>query len=122
MYEIQIDHEFCAAHALFVVGLREPKHGHNFKVTASFGARELDSDGLVVDFHEAQAALREICSEWDNRDLNETPPFDGVNPTAEAIAREIATRLEGDLGLREGVGVAWVSVTEAPGCRAVYRA
>jgi 6-pyruvoyl-tetrahydropterin synthase len=44
------------------------------------------------------------------------------NPTAECVARVIADRLKTRLKgkLPRGVSLARVSVTEAPGCEAVY--
>lgn len=112
--------EFAAAHAIVIGGEREPVHGHNWRVRAVVAGRELDGDGLLCDFHEVERELRSIVERHHNRSLNETPPFDRVNPTAEHVAREIGAelrrRLSGRLG--KGVRVSRVSVTEAPGCEA----
>ena len=123
MFEIAIEAEFCAAHALVIAGEREPLHGHNWRVTAVIAGAELDGDGLLVDFHAARKVLGEILAPWNNGNLNEIPPFDTVNPSAEQVAKEIAERLAEQLGpiLANGACVASVTVTEAPGCRATYR-
>lgn len=123
MFEIAIEAEFCAAHSLLIAGEREPVHGHNWRVTAVIGGPELDGDGLLVDFHAAQRVLGEILAPWNNGNLNELPPFDTVNPSAELVARQIAERLADQLGpmLVAGARVASVTVTEAPGCRATFR-
>ncbi len=106
-----------------LAGQREPLHGHNWHVTATIAGERLDSDGLLCDFHTVHDALCEIIGPFENRNLNEVKPFDVVNPSAENVARHIADELS--LRLNEGLSpharVAEVSVTEATGCRAVYR-
>lgn len=122
MFELSIETEFCAAHAIVLVGVREAVHGHNFRVTVTVGGPELDSEGLLCDFHAVQAALHPIISRLNNTNLNEVDPFDRVNPTAENIARHIGDALKVAVGpvLPRGVGVRSVRVTESPGCAAVY--
>lgn len=122
MHEVTVESEFCAAHALRIRGEREPTHGHNFRVRATVGALELDPDGLVCDFHALERSLGQIIGPLRDRDLNTTPPFDRINPSAERIAEHIARSLadaSGALGAR--VRVLRVSVTEAPGCEATHR-
>jgi 6-pyruvoyltetrahydropterin/6-carboxytetrahydropterin synthase len=134
MYELTVEAEFCAAHALVIAGVREPTHGHNFRVTVTLAGPVLDPDGMLVDFHAVERRLREILGPWQNADLNAAAPFGGpkgLNPSAEHIARTIAEGLEA--GMTEVVGagdrrsgadrprVAAVRVTEAAGCAAVYR-
>lgn len=122
MFEVSVRAEFCAAHALSIAGVREPVHGHNWKVTAAVRGGALDGDGLLCDFHTVEAALREIVAPFDNADLNKTAAFEGVNPSAENVARYIAERLGAALNgaLSPHAAVAWVSITEAPGCLATY--
>jgi 6-pyruvoyltetrahydropterin/6-carboxytetrahydropterin synthase len=122
MYTLEIEHEFCAAHALFIAGVREPLHGHNFHVTVTIAGEDLDSDGLVCDFHTAQAELRKVCKPLHNADLSITRPFDELNPTAEHIARHVAEALAARLddALAPGARVTGCRVTESPGCAATY--
>lgn len=123
MYTIDVEHEFCAAHALSISGSREPIHGHNFRVHAVIATDELDNDGLVCDFHTALDTLKDICAPYTNNNLNDIAPFDKSNPTAELLARfihnELADRLDGSI---TPARVASVSVSEAPGCVATYNA
>lgn len=83
----------------------------------------MDQDGLLVDFHALERSLAEIIAPFHNNDLNRTPPFDLVNPTAEHVARHIAeslaARIDAEARAR-GVRVVSVSVTEAEGCVAMY--
>lgn len=118
MYLIRIERSFSAAHSLDIGGVREPIHGHNWAVGATLAGPSLDADGLLVDFHAMERALDGIVGRFHNRNLNDTPPFDRVNPSAELVAQFIAVELSGHLP--RGVFVQSVSVGEAPGCTATY--
>lgn len=122
MYEIRVEHEFAAAHALSISGAREPVHGHNWRVTLTITGATLDDDGLLADFHTIEHALGETCAPFHNANLNETPPFDRVNPSAELVARHIADALAEQLdpALAPHARVTSVTTTEAPRCRATY--
>ena len=119
MFEVEIERVFCAAHAIVMNGEREPVHGHNWQVVATIAGPDLDEDGLLCDFHVLDRRLAEILAPFQNADLNTTPPFDTLNPTAEHVARHVARQLAD--GLPRGLAVTRVAVNEAPGCRAVYR-
>jgi 6-pyruvoyltetrahydropterin/6-carboxytetrahydropterin synthase len=122
MFEINVEAEFCAAHALLIQGVREPVHGHNWRVTATLAGSRLDDDLLLIDFHAVEAELAAILAPFRNADLNRTPPFDGINPSAEAVARHIGDTL--NRRLPDGPDrprVVAIRVTEAPGCSVVYR-
>ncbi len=118
VYQLRIERQFCAAHALQIKGVREPTHGHNWRVRVIVTGAALDEDGLLCDFHLLEAKLDAILAPLHNADLNGTPPFDRVNPTAEHVARHIAVSMEPHLP--RGVRLASASVTEAPGCEASY--
>ena len=121
-YTITVTHEFCAAHTLTIAGAREPLHGHNFVTKATIAGDTLDGDGLLCDFHTVHAVLVEICEPFTNRNFNEVAPFDTKNPSAELIAKHIGDELAGrlDEALAPNAKVQSVSITEAPGCVAVY--
>ena len=123
MYEITVERTFCAAHAIVIRGQREPLHGHNWQVTATIAGDALDEDGLLCDFHAVERVLVEITEPFLNKNLNEVPPFHDVNPSAEHVARHLATELAARLKneLASGGRVRAVSVTEAPGCCATYK-
>lgn len=125
MYEISVEREFCAAHALVIKGAREPIHGHNFRVTLTLQGLHLDSDGLLIDFHALERVVMEILSPMTNVDLGTLACFAHASPTAENIARHVAlataARLREITGDTAGVRVASCRVTEAPGCSATYR-
>ena len=119
MYELSIERVFCAAHAIVICGVREPMHGHNWHVTVRVAGARLNEDGLLVDFHAVEDALDTVLAPFRDGNLNETPPFDELNPTAELVARHIADYVVDQLP--DDVLLHSVSVTEAPGCVATYR-
>lgn len=122
MYVLSVKTEFCAAHAIVLRGEREPVHGHNFVCRVEVAGPQLDDEGLLCDFHAVEQALLAVVGPFTNRNLNDTPPFTTINPTAERLAEHIGTavaaRLRGDLP--RGVRVVRASVTEAPGCEATF--
>lgn len=122
MFELTVQSTFSAAHAILIAGTREPLHGHDWRVTVTVGAEELDSDGLICDFHTVRDMLGEIIAPFHNNNLNAVAPFDTRNPTAELVAKHIADELIISLGaaLAPLARIASVRVTESPGCTAVY--
>jgi 6-pyruvoyl-tetrahydropterin synthase len=70
-------------------------HGATFVVDATFGADELDPDGVVVDIGRAAAALAGITGALTYRNLDDDPAFAGTNTTTEVLCRAIADRLAG---------------------------
>jgi len=120
-YAISTVREFAAAHQLRLYdGTLEPLHGHNWRIKVTVGAPQLDSIGVVMDFHELERLVDAIIAPWHNRHLNEVPPFtgpSGVNPTAENVAGQLAARLV----LPAGVALASVEVWETATNSAVWR-
>jgi len=119
MFELTVERVFSAAHAIRIGDHMEPVHGHNWTVRATVAGRQLDRDGLLVDFHAIERELERIISPFHNRSLNEIPPFDTLNPTAEHVAREVGQALARTLAA--GVTLTSLSVGEAPGCTATWR-
>ena len=98
MFEVTVDQTFAAAHALRdYKGGCENLHGHNFKVQVVLAGERLDDAGLLVDFIDVKNLMGEILARLDHQNLNETPPFDVKNPSAENIAEYICTEMTGGL-------------------------
>ena len=119
-YEITIEASFSASHQLRgYKGKIEALHGLHFRVQASVEARELDELGLVVDFLELEAWLKEILAPYDHRHMNDVAPFDELNPSTEHMARHFYEQLLEKVSAR-GLRVRSVRVWEAPSFSASY--
>ncbi len=96
MFELKVVTDFAAAHRLSMVTDKcENLHGHNWQVEACVAGKTLNSAGVLLDFGELKARLREIVAELDHQFLNELAFFDDGNPSSERIAVHIAHRLSG---------------------------
>ena len=121
MYEISVEQEFDAAHALRgYEGKCERLHGHRFRVAVTVRASKLNNIGLAYDFTILKKQLGEVLGRYDHTSLNETPPFEQINPSSENIAAavygEMMARLSG-----APVTLSRVEVWESPTSRAEYR-
>jgi 6-pyruvoyltetrahydropterin/6-carboxytetrahydropterin synthase len=87
-YTLKILADFASAHTLREYpGACSRMHGHNWKIEVEVTATALNEHGMGMDFKTIKTATRELAATLDHRYLNEIPPFDTVNPTAENIAQ-----------------------------------
>ncbi len=98
MFEVSIEEVFPAGHALRNYhGKCENIHGHNYRVRVTVAGPDVDENGLLMDFAELKRLVRAVKDRLDHQFLNELPPFDVMNPSAENIAKyfsdEIAPQL-----------------------------
>jgi len=98
MFEVAVEQSFASAHALRnYKGRCENVHGHNWKVRVVIEGEKLDATGMLVDFLDVKRLMSEILDRIDHQFLNEIPPFDVVNPSAENIAEYFYQQLTGKL-------------------------
>ncbi len=120
MWEISQETCVAAAHQLrFAPGEGERLHGHNWRIKVVVRAKELDKSGFVLDFNHLGAVLRALVEPYEHVFLNEVPPFDDLNPTAENLARVVADQLAEKLD-DERVRVVRTEVWENDTCCATY--
>ncbi len=94
MFEVCVEQVFASAHALRnYKGKCENVHGHNWKVQVVIEGQKLDDTGMLVDFIDVKHLMGEILERLDHQFLNEIPPFDVVNPSAENIAEYFYQRM-----------------------------
>ena len=122
MYEVSVDETFAAGHALRAYhGKCENVHGHNYRVRVTLQGEQLDSAGLLVDFVELKRVLRAIIDRLDHTFLNDIPPFDELNPSAENMARYFYDEMVQGLGAGNAARVAEVKIWETDTATAAYR-
>ena len=122
MFEVTIEETFAAGHALRnYKGKCENIHGHNYRCQVTVEGEQLDSVGLLVDFVELKRVVHAVLDRMDHQWLNEFPPFDVLNPSAENMARFIYEEVAAGLKGREGVRVGAVRLWETDTASALYR-
>lgn len=134
MYEVTVEQAFSSAHSLRgYPGKCANVHGHNYKVEITVAGESLDALGMLLEFEIIKKAVAPWIDQFDHGFLNEIPPFDVVNPTAENLAKffydEVSMALAAHWaanGERQPAGAAvpkisWVRVRETDKCSATYR-
>jgi 6-pyruvoyltetrahydropterin/6-carboxytetrahydropterin synthase len=122
MFEVTIEETFAAGHALRnYKGKCENVHGHNYRCHVALEGATLDSIGLLVDFVELKRVVHSVLDRMDHQWLNEFPPFDAINPSAENMARYIYEEVHRELQTRAGVRVSFVRLWETDTAFATYR-
>jgi len=122
MFEVTIEETFAAGHALRNYrGKCENVHGHNYRCQVTLEGAELDSVGLLVDFVELKRVVHGVLDRMDHQWLNEFPPFDTLNPSAENMARYIYDEVCKGLQTRQDVRVGSVRLWETDTACATYR-
>ncbi|MCP4702102.1 MAG: 6-carboxytetrahydropterin synthase QueD [Gammaproteobacteria bacterium] len=94
LYTLKVTVDFAAAHILHnYPGACSQMHGHNWKVEVEVRTGELDEIGMGLDFKTIKKAARDLANTLDHRYLNDIPPFNEINPTAEHLAAWFYERL-----------------------------
>ena len=112
MYTVSIETRFSAAHRLVgYQGHCGRVHGHTWKVRVEVQAEQIDGIGISIDFKELRSLTESVLSRLDHQNINEIPPFDTMNPTAENLSRYIYEEV--DKALKAPVRIARVTVWES---------
>lgn len=120
MYQISVKQHFDAAHYLRgYKGKCENLHGHRYQVAAKVTAASTGEDGLAYDFSELKKQLSAIINRFDHTCLNDVPPFDKTNPSAENIAANIFKELKPKLA-NAPVSLKNVTIWESPDSSVKY--
>ncbi len=111
-FTVKVEARFEAAHFLREYrGISEPLHGHSYKVEAELAARGggVDQDAIAVDFVSAKGKLEVLAKKLDYGCINDVPPFDAINPSAENIAawfhRELSAGVEAESAIVRAVTI-----------------
>lgn len=121
MFEIGINDEFEAAHALKGdFGPATRLHGHTYRVEVRVEAEQLDSTGTFYDLGKLRASLRAVLDEMHYRNLDELDALAGLNSTVEVVAYHIFKRVEPEVRKTPVAGLK-VTVWESTSVFASYR-
>lgn len=95
MFTVCVRDHFMIAHSFDgeVFGAAQKLHGATYVVDAEFSAKQLGSDGIVVDIGLATSTLRSVLAELNFRNLDEASEFEGKNTSTEFLARVVFDRL-----------------------------
>ena len=122
MFEVSVEQTFAAGHALRNChGKCENVHGHNYRVQITVAGQSLDENGLLVDFLELKGLMARVVDYLDHRFINDLPPFDVLNPSAENLAKYFHDEVSGGLNSQLPVRISEVRVWETDTSLAVYR-
>lgn len=89
MYTVIKRMEISAAHSLSLSypSKCEQLHGHNWIITVYCRSRELNADGMVIDFSHIKQI---VMDQLDHKNINDIVP---LNPTAENMAKWICDQI-----------------------------
>jgi 6-pyruvoyltetrahydropterin/6-carboxytetrahydropterin synthase len=119
MFEVSVEGHFDAAHFLREYhGKCENLHGHRYRVILSIKTDRLDRGGMAYDFDILKKHLNKVLDGFDHHSINEVPPFDKINPSAENIAVAVYERCKLLLGKK--VIISKVQVWETPNNQITY--
>jgi 6-pyruvoyltetrahydropterin/6-carboxytetrahydropterin synthase len=121
MFEISVECSFAAGHALRgYKGKCENVHGHNYKVQVTVAGETLNATGLLLDFVDLRSSIKKLVERLDHRFLNDLPPFDQLNPSAENLAKYFCDELEPQ-ARAQGLRLEGVKIWETDTTSATYR-
>ncbi|MEX0890897.1 MAG: 6-carboxytetrahydropterin synthase QueD [Gemmatimonadota bacterium] len=115
MFVVSVQAHYDSAHFLRNYhGKCERLHGHRYIVELALASDTLDQAGLAFDFVDVKRHLRELSESLDHQNINELPPFDELEPSAENQARWFYDELKRRLPERMAEAVLYVKVWETP--------
>lgn len=121
MYTISVQAHYDAAHKLRdYQGDCANLHGHRYVVQVALQTPTLQQGEMVLDFKDLKAHLRALAKTLDHGYLNEIPPFDRIESTAENQARYFFDALKERLPEELAKGLLYARVSESPGQWAQY--
>ena len=130
MFTVEVRDHIMIAHSFrgAVFGPAQALHGATFVVDAAFIAKELDTNGIVIDIGRALDVLKATLQPINYCNLDERSEFNGINTTTEFLTKYIFDKLAAaaradDLG-RNGseLHAIRVTISESHIARAWYEA
>jgi len=121
MFVVSVQAHYDSAHFLRnYKGKCEKLHGHRYVVELALAASELNESGIAYDFVDIKKHLRALADHLDHENINDLPPFDVIEPSAENQARYFYDELRRLLPQPMSDAVLYVRVWETPTQWATY--
>jgi 6-pyruvoyltetrahydropterin/6-carboxytetrahydropterin synthase len=108
MFEVTVEAHFSSGHYLReYYGKCENPHGHNYRVLVTLAGKDLEPNGLLLDFKVLKDILKPVVNYLDHQMINDLEPFTTVNPSAENLAKYFFDKTNAELSGLTG-GRVWV--------------
>lgn len=121
MFVVSVQAHYDSAHFLRNYhGKCEKLHGHRYVVELALAANELNESGIAYDFVDIKKQLRALADHLDHENINELPPFDELEPSAENQARYFYEEMRRLLPAPMSEAVLYVRIWETPTQWATY--
>jgi 6-pyruvoyltetrahydropterin/6-carboxytetrahydropterin synthase len=115
MFIVSVQAHYDSAHFLrHYKGKCERLHGHRYVVEMALATEELDKSGIAFDFVDIKRNLRELADHLDHNNLNDLPPFDEIEPSAENQAKYFYDEMKRRLPPRMAGAIVYARVWETP--------
>lgn len=115
MFIVSVQAHYDSAHFLrHYKGKCERLHGHRYVVELALATDELDRSGIAFDFVDIKRNLRELADYLDHNNLNDLPPFDTIEPSAENQAKYFYDEMKRRLPPRMAESIVYARVWETP--------
>jgi 6-pyruvoyltetrahydropterin/6-carboxytetrahydropterin synthase len=115
MFIVSVQAHYDSAHFLRnYKGKCERLHGHRYVVELALATDELDRSGIAFDFVDIKRNLRELADHLDHNNLNDLPPFDEIEPSAENQAKYFYDEMKRRLPAGMGGAIVYARVWETP--------
>jgi 6-pyruvoyltetrahydropterin/6-carboxytetrahydropterin synthase len=100
MYALTLQRNFRARHYLIGGdwGPENDPHSHDYRVEIRLRARDLDANGYLIDLDDLERFVDTCVAYYRGMLLNDSPDFDGVNPSIERFAKRFHTRFLKQIG------------------------
>lgn len=122
MYKISVQKKFSASHIIKNYPSECGRlHGHNWNVKVIVKAKELNDFGMAIDFKELSKILNDVIEKLDHYHLNDIPPFNEIQPTAENLAKFFYDELKSKLAQYKNIEIDSVEIWETEKYSAIYQ-
>jgi len=113
-FEVVFDTFFISRHSVMMNGHRGDEHVHSYRIQIRCKSTNLDPENqMVVGFTHLREVIHEILAHYNNRLLNDLPPFRSLQPTTEALSGVLFHQLERILASNE-IELMGVTLWESP--------